>query len=739
MSSPVLKVKVEISKEFFNKILDYYNSMDYSNVVSHYFLLSNHVTNLEPEFYYVFANSLYKLSNYSEVLKFTNFYINDKFFSNNVLLIVGFSLSEVGEFELSDVIIDRCLSNAYLNYLSDVVSYYKFRNSIFLSKEYIPSYSVTKFIKKQDIERIIEILPFSSDRFCVFISSLLRSISKNFNVYDVVNILKKRSYSSSWYFFQIGKNVLNAGFRSDGLNIILKSSLPSLVKNYYKAYLSLENKNYTLAKSLVSDTIKVYASNKVLFNNYGIYYDDILILNLRLYSNTSLKDFNSVALRYLKSGGIKFLEYVLANYKILEKEVYLNFITNYFSVADLNYSTKRFYATFVSYNLSLSNIIYVKEFCNFMIKRTKDTSWEKEFLWLNFLLSDSFSEKVSLLKTILINYPFTYEYLCALDFLESNDVFLKSIYDDLYTVYTNTLNFYLGSPNVKRLNSIIGLKFLFKKFGLNLNDNVDVLKESSKFKDQIIDSLNYTNFDLTNNVKNEYINFLFSKGIVLDVHFEIKKIFPVPNFKYVKYYERYGMVDYVVRSYEKVGLYRDKIFDKMAVVVLAFLNELYPKPFFEKVSYYSSIYSVDVSFVYSIMRQESRYSPFVVSIANAMGLMQLIFPTANETAKRFLKTTNSISVIDVFCVDTNLHLGIAHIRELINFFNKYPTNFQNFLTVSSYNAGSTAVKRWYDSTKPENPYIFVESIRYHETREYVKLVFENFFVYKTFIFSKTFL
>ncbi|MFN4245009.1 MAG: lytic transglycosylase domain-containing protein [Brevinematia bacterium] len=734
--------EINISKEFLDKVLDYYNGMDFANVVLAYFSITNLVTNLEPHFYYVFANSLYKLSNYSEVLKFTNFNVSDEFFSNNIMLLVGFSLSELKEFDLSESIIRSCVSNLYFTYFDELIEYYRFRNALFLNRYYISSSVVTKFLKQEDIDKLVELLPSSSDGFCSFISRLLSSLRRNSRSFEIVRILRSRNYSYSRYFFEIGKAVFNAGFISDGITLILKSSLPDLVKDYYRAYLALENKQYTYAKSLISNIISSYSKNKTLFNNYSISYDDILVLNLRLYSNVSSKDFNATALKYLRVGGIKFLEYVLINYKLLEKEVYLSFITNYFSKSELNYRTKKFVTIFVSFNLAMSNISDVKKFSYFMLNRTKGTSWEKEFLWINFLISDSYSEKSDILKTILVNYPFTYEYLCALDFLKDNETFWLDLRESFYSNYNQILSNYAKAPNIKDLNSIIGLKFMFDEFGFRFDSGLDIFREVNKFKSSILDSLQVTNTNMLTNdgifKKFGYIDLVFSRGIVLDIHLEIRKVLPIPMLRYLKHYEKYRMTDYVVRSYERFGLYRDNIFDRRAVVVLAFLKELYPTPFLDRVEYYSYLYKVDKSIIYSIMKQESKYSPFVVSFANAMGLMQLIFPTANETARRFWKVTNSISILDIFNLDNNLHLGILHIKELMNYFSNYPRNFQNFLVLASYNAGSTAVKRWLDSFKPKNHYIFAEIIRYHETREYLRLVLENMFIYQNFVFNDLF-
>jgi soluble lytic murein transglycosylase len=133
------------------------------------------------------------------------------------------------------------------------------------------------------------------------------------------------------------------------------------------------------------------------------------------------------------------------------------------------------------------------------------------------------------------------------------------------------------------------------------------------------------------------------------------------------------------------------------------------------------------------MRSESRYSPFVLSIANAVGLMQLITPTASSVGKKFLNLGKNLNILDIYVIDRNIELGIAHIRELTDFFKEYPENLKEVLIVSSYNAGTTSVLKWYRSLKTSDPLMFVEGIRYLETYNYTKNVIENRYFYENFI------
>lgn len=729
-----------------DEILKNYNEMNYRWIVSNYFEFKDKVLSFSnrSEVMYAVVVSLYRFSNYNEVLNFTNFYF-EPILMSNVMLLASFSLSEIGEFELSDRWLNIYSTNSFY-YLSDLVEYYKFRNSLYSKREYIPSVSVAKFLKSEDVDLIVSNITSFSDNFSIFVSREISSLKKNPRVKELVLQLLNKKYSKNFSIVSVSRNLIRAGFYSDGVRLILTASIPNIVRNYYRAFLLLENKQFKEAKVLISSLISQYDKNKEVFRDYGISFDDVLVLNLRLYSNTSSKDFNDEVVKYIRVGGVKFLEYVLRNNKILTKDVYFLAITNYFSKVELNYSTKAFCNSFISYNLQEGNIYEVKKFSDYMLKRTRNTAWGKEFIFLNFLLEQDYNKKLDIAKNIVLNYPFTYEYISVMKYLERNKEFLNDFILEVSSNYIRVFERYSTNSNINDLNTMIGVKFFLEHFGVYLSNDFDVFREVSKFSKQIL-PLYISSITDTNNVietetnevrlfkKLSHIKYLVSRNLLLDLHLEVRKLIPKPSHLYLDEFRKYGMIDYVCRAYERLGMYRDNIYANRAVVILSFLKELYPTPYIDKVSMYSSKYSVDKSLVYSVMRQESKYSPYVTSIANAMGLMQLILPTADTTAKRFWNTKDPITSLDVYSVDNNINLGVAHLSELIQFFSKYPKNFQEILVVSSYNAGMTAVRRWYDSLKTDNEMLFVEAIRFHETKEYTKIVIENKFIYENFVFT----
>ncbi len=142
----------------------------------------------------------------------------------------------------------------------------------------------------------------------------------------------------------------------------------------------------------------------------------------------------------------------------------------------------------------------------------------------------------------------------------------------------------------------------------------------------------------------------------------------------------------------------------------------YVYPHKEIVLKLSEKYSVDPYLVYAIMRQESLFDPYAISRAGAKGLMQLMDKTARWMSRKY-----KIRLRNIFDIRTNIELGIAYLSYLHKIW-----DHDIVKVIASYNAGENAVKRW---RKYNDIYLFIESIPYPETRNYVKKVLYNFYIY----------
>ena len=121
------------------------------------------------------------------------------------------------------------------------------------------------------------------------------------------------------------------------------------------------------------------------------------------------------------------------------------------------------------------------------------------------------------------------------------------------------------------------------------------------------------------------------------------------------------------------------------------------------------------SLLRAIARQESAFQPKVVSSAGAQGLMQLMPATANLAAKR--ARLARVAPGDLKTPAKNIPLGSYHLTWLIQRYGG-----QRPLAIAAYNAGEHRVDRWIKGKKGVPIDIWIESIPFKETRNYVKNV-----------------
>jgi len=144
--------------------------------------------------------------------------------------------------------------------------------------------------------------------------------------------------------------------------------------------------------------------------------------------------------------------------------------------------------------------------------------------------------------------------------------------------------------------------------------------------------------------------------------------------------------------------------------------ETFPKPF--------NVKDKDMeNLIYSIIRQESYFNPYAISRSNAVGLMQFIPSTAKWMAQKL--GYKQFDITYMFEPEISIEFGRAYLSHLINLFDG-----NLIYVVASYNAGEGNVKRFLNSENITDPVEFVEFFPYAETRDYVKKVLKNLYIYK---------
>lgn len=131
---------------------------------------------------------------------------------------------------------------------------------------------------------------------------------------------------------------------------------------------------------------------------------------------------------------------------------------------------------------------------------------------------------------------------------------------------------------------------------------------------------------------------------------------------------------------------------------------------------------VDLPLLMGLSRQESLFRLDARSSAGARGLMQLMPRTAREVAKSLGKSQPSKS--DLYQPMLNIELGSTYLADRLA-----EMNGNRALAAAAYNGGPHNLGKWLKDYGDQPLDIFIESIRFRETREYVKLVLSFSAVY----------
>ena len=137
---------------------------------------------------------------------------------------------------------------------------------------------------------------------------------------------------------------------------------------------------------------------------------------------------------------------------------------------------------------------------------------------------------------------------------------------------------------------------------------------------------------------------------------------------------------------------------------------------------------IEPEVAYSIARQESHFNQKIVSVAHAMGLMQVTPAAGIDTAKKYKVSYDRTRLLKdpVY----NMQMGAAELSNLLGGYNG-----SYILTFAGYNAGRGRVRQWIaaygDPRDPRvDPVDWVERIPISGTRNYVERVMENLQVYR---------
>jgi soluble lytic murein transglycosylase len=149
----------------------------------------------------------------------------------------------------------------------------------------------------------------------------------------------------------------------------------------------------------------------------------------------------------------------------------------------------------------------------------------------------------------------------------------------------------------------------------------------------------------------------------------------------------------------------------------------YPPAFRRDVERWAPAAGVPAELLLALMREESGLDPTAVSGAGAIGLTQLMLPTAQGVAKAL--KMGRLQQGDLMKPEVAIRIGAFYFGGLLK---RYGGS--EALALAAYNVGDAPVRRWLEARGKLPLDAFVEEIPVQETRGYVKRVLRSYAAYR---------
>ncbi|MBB6184445.1 transglycosylase SLT domain-containing protein [Oleiagrimonas soli] len=163
------------------------------------------------------------------------------------------------------------------------------------------------------------------------------------------------------------------------------------------------------------------------------------------------------------------------------------------------------------------------------------------------------------------------------------------------------------------------------------------------------------------------------------------------------------------------GWYDRAIFTFSSGDALKLYDQRFPLARQDRVSEQAKDAGIDPAWAYALIRAESAWVTDARSGADAYGLMQLLPSTARVVAKQLKLPFGGAE--DLYDPKLNIALGTHYLANMATRYGGAP-----WLASAAYNAGPQQVDKWLAARGDLPPDIFVATIPFHETREYVARV-----------------
>ena len=149
----------------------------------------------------------------------------------------------------------------------------------------------------------------------------------------------------------------------------------------------------------------------------------------------------------------------------------------------------------------------------------------------------------------------------------------------------------------------------------------------------------------------------------------------------------------------------------------------FPLSYTDKILKNSVQQKLNPAIVYGLVRRESAFNEKAHSPVGARGLMQIMPGTGRQIAKNMNERWRGNN--SLYNPATNIKYGSYYYQKLLKQFDGHYA-----LALAAYNAGPERVKKWLPETEALAADIWIETIPYKETREYVTNVLAYALIYQ---------
>ncbi|HEX8991516.1 MAG TPA: transglycosylase SLT domain-containing protein [Anaerolineales bacterium] len=197
--------------------------------------------------------------------------------------------------------------------------------------------------------------------------------------------------------------------------------------------------------------------------------------------------------------------------------------------------------------------------------------------------------------------------------------------------------------------------------------------------------------------------------------------------------ETYALANYLL----EIGLYRSGVYATRQVLSLAGLasqaQTMLAPPYFNHVRYglyFSELIipaahqnGLDPLFLFSVVRQESLFEGFVRSTAGARGLMQIVPSTGGGIAAALGWPIN-YDADKLYRPNVSVAFGAYYLAS-----NRSAVGGDLYTALAAYNAGLGNALDW-KKLGQDDPDLLLESIRFEESRQYIRSIYEMYIIYR---------